>query len=198
MRWRYAYPQAAFPYEDLIRSTADVADRAGVRTARHRGVRPRLVGRRGRVRQGRRRRHLHPRHRPQRRIAAGDAAPAPDAVVSQHLVLDEGAAKPAIASVDDGTLRAEHEQLGTVVLAGDGTPEPLFCDNETNARRLWSADAPACIQGWDQRPSAEWNADRHPRPNGDAGGAALSADGGGRCHRRDHAAARPGGSRPRF
>ena len=56
---------------------------------------------------------------------------------------DEGTTKPTITSVDGGTLRAEHEELGTVVLAGDGTPQPLFCDNETNAHRLWSADGPA-------------------------------------------------------
>jgi hypothetical protein len=34
-------------------------------------------------------------------------------------------------------LIAEHKELGRLVLAGDGSPVPLFCDNETNADRLW-------------------------------------------------------------
>lgn len=38
---------------------------------------------------------------------------------------------------DRGELRARHRILGRLMLQGDGTPEPLACDNETNARRLW-------------------------------------------------------------
>jgi len=37
----------------------------------------------------------------------------------------------------DGALIAEHRLLGRLVLAGDGSPQPLLCDNETNAERLW-------------------------------------------------------------
>jgi hypothetical protein len=29
-----------------------------------------------------------------------------------------------------------------MVLTGTGTSEPLFCDNETNTRRLWSTNGP--------------------------------------------------------
>jgi hypothetical protein len=36
------------------------------------------------------------------------------------------------------TLVAEHRLLGRLTLTGDGAPEPLFCDNETNAERLWN------------------------------------------------------------
>ena len=34
-------------------------------------------------------------------------------------------------------LLARHEDLGTLLLAGDGSPEALVCDNETNFRRLY-------------------------------------------------------------
>ncbi len=44
--------------------------------------------------------------------------------------------KPRI-SLDDGVLVAEHRVLGRRVLAGSGSPDPLFCENETNAERLW-------------------------------------------------------------
>jgi hypothetical protein len=37
----------------------------------------------------------------------------------------------------DTSLVAEHRSLGRLVLTGDGTPQPLCCDNETNAERLW-------------------------------------------------------------
>ncbi|HKG51425.1 MAG TPA: hypothetical protein VKB14_13375 [Actinomycetales bacterium] len=39
--------------------------------------------------------------------------------------------------VTDGRLLAEHRDVGTLVLAGDGSPEPLTCDNETNFQRLY-------------------------------------------------------------
>jgi hypothetical protein len=39
--------------------------------------------------------------------------------------------------VADGRLRAEHRDVGGLVLAGDGQPEPLACDNETNFQRLY-------------------------------------------------------------
>ena len=38
---------------------------------------------------------------------------------------------------DDGALVAEHWELGRTFLATEGAPERLFCDNETNTERLW-------------------------------------------------------------
>ncbi len=52
---------------------------------------------------------------------------------------DEGR-KPLITA-KDGRLVAEHHALGRMTLVADGTPTPLCCENETNAGRLW--DAPA-------------------------------------------------------
>jgi hypothetical protein len=39
----------------------------------------------------------------------------------------------------DGYLTARHRDTGTLTLSYDGAPTPLFCDNETNADRLWVA-----------------------------------------------------------
>ena len=38
---------------------------------------------------------------------------------------------------DGAGLVAKHHRLGRLRLQGDGDPRPLFCDNETNAERLW-------------------------------------------------------------
>jgi len=45
--------------------------------------------------------------------------------------------KPIISAASDNTLIARHESLGEYSLAADGSPALLFCENETNARRLW-------------------------------------------------------------
>ena len=59
MRMLYKYPQAAFPYDDLVARKRPARRRhAGVRDPRHRRVRRRALFRRaGRVREGRARRH---------------------------------------------------------------------------------------------------------------------------------------------
>jgi hypothetical protein len=43
----------------------------------------------------------------------------------------------------DGALVAEHPDLGRIVLAGDGQAETVFCDNDSNARRLWGIEGAA-------------------------------------------------------
>ncbi len=43
----------------------------------------------------------------------------------------------------DGAIIAEHHELGRMVLRGEGDPELLFCENETNERRLWGTDGPS-------------------------------------------------------
>ncbi len=48
-----------------------------------------------------------------------------------------GAAKPRLWLAPDGSLTAAHDYLGRRRLLCDGPAEPLFTDNETNARRLW-------------------------------------------------------------
>jgi hypothetical protein len=40
----------------------------------------------------------------------------------------------------DGQIVAGHQILGTMLFSGDGRPETLFCENETNNQRLWGSE----------------------------------------------------------
>jgi hypothetical protein len=55
---------------------------------------------------------------------------------------EKEAPRPAI-SLDGACLLASDAKLGTYALVGDGSPQPLFCDNESNARKLWAAEGAA-------------------------------------------------------
>jgi hypothetical protein len=52
-----------------------------------------------------------------------------------------GTPKPAMRAGGDGEIQIEHADLGRFALYADGAPELLFCDNETNAPRLYGAPA---------------------------------------------------------
>jgi hypothetical protein len=53
------------------------------------------------------------------------------------------AKKPVIKATGEGLVQAEQARPGTYRLCCDGSPELLFCENETNVRRLYGAnDAP--------------------------------------------------------
>ncbi|HEY1378633.1 MAG TPA: glucosidase [Gemmataceae bacterium] len=52
-----------------------------------------------------------------------------------------GAAKPALRAVGPGRVAVEHPTLGGYTLHFDGDAELLFCENETNVRRLYGLDA---------------------------------------------------------
>ena len=88
---------------------------------------------------------------------AGDAAPAADAVVSQHL--GAGARRRArrrSSRLDRGRdaprVRASHPELGEWRLCCEDSAELLFCENETNNERLFGAPNVAELrQGRDQR-----------------------------------------------
>ncbi|HWF25467.1 MAG TPA: hypothetical protein VG275_08475, partial [Solirubrobacteraceae bacterium] len=54
---------------------------------------------------------------------------------------DESVPKPSIVE-RDGALHAQDDALGTMVLSGSDTREPLFCENESNTRRIWGVDGP--------------------------------------------------------
>jgi len=47
------------------------------------------------------------------------------------------AARPSLQAVTDDSILAKHSELGDYTLYAEGTPSFLFCDNETNARRLY-------------------------------------------------------------
>jgi hypothetical protein len=137
-RWRYHYPQRAFPYDALVHhgrgrdepeyELVDTGvfdeDRYWVVTVDHAKAGPTDLC---------------------IRITAHNKGPG---AATLHLLptlwfrntwawgLAGQDGKPSIRA-DGGTLRAEHAGLGTLVLSGDGSAEPLLCDNETNAERLW-------------------------------------------------------------
>jgi hypothetical protein len=141
MRWRYHYPQSRFPYGDLVRTngargreapefelvdtgifdesrywsvTAEYAKAAQndlciLLTIENRGPEEATL-------------HLLPTLWFRNTWAWG--LPGWDDV-------------PQIHGYDKGTLVAKHRILGRLVLAGEGEPEALCCDNESNAERLW-------------------------------------------------------------
>ncbi|MCC6641489.1 MAG: glucosidase, partial [Deltaproteobacteria bacterium] len=48
-----------------------------------------------------------------------------------------GASRPLVARAAHGGVRARHDDLGVFHLQADGTPAWLFCENDTNVRRLY-------------------------------------------------------------
>ncbi|HEX4342383.1 MAG TPA: glucosidase, partial [Verrucomicrobiae bacterium] len=55
----------------------------------------------------------------------------------------DNSAKPAISLANDEVVTADHAQLGVYNLYADGKPEVIFCDNETNVRRLYGQNEAA-------------------------------------------------------
>src|SRR5262245_52770690 len=51
-----------------------------------------------------------------------------------------GADRPALAAADDRLVVARHPQLGTYWAHGEAEPALLFCDNDTNAPRLFGSN----------------------------------------------------------
>jgi hypothetical protein len=143
MRWRYVYPQAAFPYDDLVAENGRRDRRAPEYELLDTGAFD-----------GDRYWDIHVDYAKAApddvclRVTVRNAGPEP---AELHLLptlwfrnrwsWDPDVARPVIRE-DGGALRAEDPAIGAMTLRGDGTPEPLFCDNDTNARRLWGAPAP--------------------------------------------------------
>jgi hypothetical protein len=142
MRWRYVYPQTEFPYRDLIAVN---------------GARSRLEPEYELVDTG----SLDTGYWD---ITIDYAKATPDDICARVTVRNAGssqsqlhvlptlwfrntwswelnAAKPAITLAAGGNSAvAEHPRLGAMHLSGDGSFTTLFCDNESNASRLWGAD----------------------------------------------------------
>ena len=142
MRWRYMYPQAAYPYEELVaenraRTRLDpefeladtgIFDDGGYWeiTVDYAKAEPEdiLI-----------------------RIAVRNAAPVagtldvlPTLWFRNTWSWEVDAAKPVIR-LDGSALVAEHVELGSRSLTFAGTPDTLFCENETNDRRLFGVAA---------------------------------------------------------
>src|SRR4051812_32929409 len=143
MRWRYAYPQGAFPYEDLVAENArrdrhqpeyELLDTGAFDDNRYWDITvdyakaaPEDLCIRMRVRN-----------------AGPDTATLhllPTLWFRNRWSWDPAVARPSIHD-DGGRLVAEDPEVGRMVLTGSGRAEPLFCDNETNSRRLWRAPGP--------------------------------------------------------
>ncbi|MGH8909216.1 MAG: hypothetical protein ACRD0K_22660, partial [Egibacteraceae bacterium] len=154
MRWRYLYPQGAFPYADLVEENR----RRGRDQPEYELLDTGIFD--------------DDRYW---EITADYAKAAPDDLCLRLTVRNAG---PDEATIDvlptmwfrntwswglddrrpsitakDGRLVAEHHTLGRMVLTGQGVggsppggqgqPQILACDNETNAARLWGGDGPA-------------------------------------------------------
>jgi hypothetical protein len=143
MRWRYVYPQAPFPYDELLVENArrdrrapeyELLDTGAFDDDRYWDVRVDYA-------------KATPDDlclRVQIRNAGPDAAALhvlPTLWFRNRWSWDPAVARPAIRE-DAGRLVAEDALLGRMTLTGNGAPTPLFCENETNALRLWNAPAP--------------------------------------------------------
>jgi hypothetical protein len=138
MRWRYMYPQAAYPYERLLSE-----NRARGKLDPEFELLDTGIFDDGRYWE----------------ITADYAKASPEDLLIRITVRNAGpdaaalevlptlwfrntwswgldGAKPSIR-LEDGALVAEHAELGRRVLAASGSPEALFCENETNSPRLW-------------------------------------------------------------
>ncbi len=139
MRWRYLYPQVAFPYADLIaenarRTTLDPEYELADTGVLNNGfwditidyakdsaddfcmeVRVRNAG-----------------------IAAATLHVLPTMWFRNTWAWGITDAVPSMRWDKDRVI-ADHTVIGSRSLSGDGNPTPLFCDNESNAERLWGA-----------------------------------------------------------
>ncbi len=140
MRWRYMYPQRAFPYDELVaenraRTRADpefelvdtgIFDdgRYWDITAEYAKASPEDILLRVTVRN------------------AGPMEAAIDVLPTLWFrntwSWDADAVRPSI-TLENGALAARHPVLGVRYLTSAGSPPALFCDNETNAARIFGA-----------------------------------------------------------
>jgi hypothetical protein len=143
MRWRYAYPQCAFPYEELIAENGrrdrsareyELLDTGAFADSRYWDV---TVD--------------YAKAAPDDlclRVQVRNAGPDPAAIdvlptlwFRNRWSWDPETTKPSI-SEHGGSLLAEDPEREPMMLHGNGISELLFCDNESNGRRLWGAHGP--------------------------------------------------------
>ena len=143
MRWRYHYPQAAFPYRQLVEENG-----------RRSRLEPEFELLDTGVFDGDRYWQISAEYAKSRpddmviRVSARNAGPE---TATLHLLPTlwfrntwswwEGSERPLLRD-DAGVIVAEHRTLGVQTLTSSGAPQLLFCDNETNNRRLWGAPGP--------------------------------------------------------
>src|SRR5205085_1117865 len=138
MRWRYLYPQAEFPYDALVSENRSRGRESPEFELLDAGV---FDGDR------------------YWEITADYAKQRPDDILIKISIRNAGPEAATLEvlptlwfrntwswGLDDrrplimaekSALQAQHPDLGRMTLAGEGSPELLFCDNETNTERLW-------------------------------------------------------------
>ena len=145
LKWRYHYPQAAFPYE-RARPPRPRAARPRAGAARHGRLRrrPLLVGRRH-LREGLADRGADADRAREPRAGRGDDRRAADALVPQHVVVGRRRGAAADRGRRRGARRRRRPPRRLPARGGARArrraPEALFCENETNAPRVFGSDA---------------------------------------------------------
>jgi hypothetical protein len=144
MRWRYFYPQAEFPYRQLVDENArrgydqsefELLDTGVFEEDRYWDI---VID--------------YAKADPDDIVARVTVRNAGPDTATLHILptlwfrntwswgLDDR--KPSIIA-NDSAFVATHHSEPTMRLSGDGSPQLLFCDNESNSRRLWNADGAA-------------------------------------------------------
>src|SRR5918992_5827580 len=77
--------------------------------------------------------------RPIRGCGGGTCTPRPSSPTCNWWSWGRQVVRPGLRE-DAGRIVAEHHRLGHRVLSGDGEPELLFCENESNTGRLWGVE----------------------------------------------------------
>ncbi len=143
MRWRYKYPQAAYPYDDLVATNAERGYGDQEYELIDTGVfdDDRLLRRRGRLREGEPDRSRRAHHGAQPRRRRRSDRPACRRSGSATRGRGAGAARPSLTLVE-GTAPCDpcgpRPGRGRVLAARCPTASTLlFCENETNNERLF-------------------------------------------------------------
>ena len=140
LKMLYKYPQAAFPYSQLLDGKPQPRPRThGVRAAGYGLVRRgSLLRRVRRIRQRRPRRSAHADHRAQSRAGLRAAGLVAATVLPKYLVVESRAWRSRrLDRPSGGGVEVDHPELGEFRVDFDSAPTLLFCDNDTNPRRLF-------------------------------------------------------------
>ena len=133
----YKYPQGQFPYGHLVEENRRRGKGDLEFELIDTGLRGRpLLRRRGRVRQGLARGHSDAGHGPQSRARAGDLDVLPQLWFRNMWSWKPDARRPGLFAASDG-IGVQSRVFGNYRLYCEGSPELLFCDNDTNVRRLY-------------------------------------------------------------
>ena len=145
MRWSYLYPQREFPYERLVAENRrrgrhdpefELLDTGVFDDDRYWDITVDYA-------KAGTRRHLRPGADPQRRARRGDAARAADDVVPQHVVVGPRRSQAGRSSTRTAPWSPSTTISAAWCSSATAPDERLFCDNESNAGRLWGVDGPA-------------------------------------------------------